>query len=620
MAYAVIEKSGSGVAKNVAKLRIDCFLNPDDPNYDKCYVNVPVIPPEGYPGKVDKEGTPKDPKDYDAWLESLPHIWINAPFHHNKIWLLDAGVSDNWINEQIERTLTYFYNFHQYCWGGDKTFIDEWKKVPKVKGSIRDIFVKGDPKDSLANQQKIADITNRINEFQIGVSRVPPTDLNIGDKGTITVGTLPVNRASSLTGSTIIEGSNPANADGIIDTAQVYPESTISDFEVATFYLVSGTNFSSRDYEAIGTVTAGEPDPDVFTGLSLDILTGDYIGCYVPSGTIEKDNSGGTCYWYRSGDYIPATNDFFVLADTRIISLYGTGTESGGGTNYPINLSVGLTASVSIDRDVTYSRATSTASAISTTISKSWGRIISTATALSVATSILKGWGRTITTSTALSVSTTISKSVAFKRAVSAGLTVATTISAIYSGVTNYLITTATALVASVSISRAVTYTRASQTALSVAVSIVKSWGRTITTATALAVSTTISRTLSYNRATSSGLTVAVSVVKSWGRTITTSTALSVSTTISRALTFTRATASNLSASVTIARSVAYNRAVSAALSISASITALLNAVGIPISFTVSLYPRALSISLNKRSMDVELHKQDMTVKVRNKE
>ena len=69
MAYGLIEKSGSGVWHGgLVKLRIDMFLEPDDARYDERHTLVPVIPESGYPGLVDKEGSPVKQSDYDLWL------------------------------------------------------------------------------------------------------------------------------------------------------------------------------------------------------------------------------------------------------------------------------------------------------------------------------------------------------------------------------------------------------------------------------------------------------------------------------------------------------------------------------------------------------------------------
>jgi hypothetical protein len=147
----------------------------------------------------------------------------------------------------------------------------------------------------------------------------------------IDIGAAAIDRAGASASATIVEGSNPANADGTIDTVQIYASANMSTCEAATFYVVSGNNLSTRDYETLGAVTAGSTQ--TFTGLDIDVLTGDYIGEYHPDGNIEHDLSGGTGYWRNTGyDHIPCTNQVFSWNAGRAVSLYGTGTEGGGAT------------------------------------------------------------------------------------------------------------------------------------------------------------------------------------------------------------------------------------------------------------------------------------------------
>lgn len=342
MPYAKLEPSGSGVVKDVAKLRVDLFLNPDDPHYDKHYVRVPVIPPEGYPGKVDKEGTPKNQKDYEAWLESLPHIWINTPFHHNKIWLPDAGATDNLVLEKMEHTLNYFYTFHQHCWDTGVPFIENWKKVPKVKGGIRDVFVKGNPLEVTACEVKIADVLSRVQEFQIGVSIVPPTDLNIGEKGTIDVGSLLETGNSYLslyfsqtsTYYTGIDYSNAANADGILDTVVTYGDANTradNSIKFGTFIDNGSNNFTCHDAEEYGEISVGY---NSCTGLSIAVSTGEFIGADARAAIalyLERNTSGGGGIYTVSGQFCdPNDTSNYNISSDDTLSLYGTGTEAGG--------------------------------------------------------------------------------------------------------------------------------------------------------------------------------------------------------------------------------------------------------------------------------------------------
>jgi len=340
VAFAIIEPSGCGIVKDVAKLRVDCFLNETDPHYDKHYVFVPVIPEGGYPGTVDAEGKPVNQADYDAWIEHLPHIWQNNPFHSHKIWLPDAGASDNYINEQIERTLNYFYTFHQQCWDNEIPFIENWKKVPKVKGSIRDVFVKGDSKDLSINEARVQNILSRQAEFWVG-GRVPPTDLNIGEKGTIDVGSAAVNRSYHYylyyvgTYSTLIDYNNPANANGLLDTVEAYfyKANSGNSLKFGTFQDNGSNNFTCHDAEEYGQVSVGY---NSCTGLSVDVDTGEYIGCDARAAQslgIDYDTTGGSGKYYADTHQYcdPETTADFNYSSGHILSLYGTGTESGGG-------------------------------------------------------------------------------------------------------------------------------------------------------------------------------------------------------------------------------------------------------------------------------------------------
>ncbi len=354
MPYAKIEPSGCGIHKDRTKLRLDFYLNPDDPNYDKAHAFVVDETSKefqgGYKGKLDTEGSPIAPVDYQLWFGGLPHIWRDNPFHCHFIYP-DKDATDADIKAEIGMCLDYFHTFHQQMWDADKKFIDEWKKVPKVRGSIRDVFVKGDPKDLSKHQVKVQDITNRINEFQIGDSKAPPQGLNIGEKGTIDVGALATLRSAvAPLNYTQLDNTNPANASGTIDTVQIYAEAPMVDVSEGLFYLDSGTTYVCRDSDrTIGNVIGS---PAEFTGLSIDVVTDDLIGVYWVSGSfLERDNTGGTSF-HSLGEHIDPSDSSSYTANTRIYSLYGTGTEGGVGWTHKFlgvaNASIGKINGVAI--------------------------------------------------------------------------------------------------------------------------------------------------------------------------------------------------------------------------------------------------------------------------------
>lgn len=321
MPYSIIEKSGCGIHKNRAKLRLDLLMNPDDPHYDKHHVYVPVIPEGGYPGKVDKEGSPVDLVDYQKWEDSLPHIWQNNPFHCHFIYP-ERDTTDESIKQEIERCLDYFYAFHKACWDADKEFIDEWKKVPSKAGDVRCPFVRGDPKDLEVNQLKVADILSRVDEFQIASAVSGDFELPQG-KGTITIGNTASNRNYRIwNGYTYIDHMNAADGTGTIDTFEMWFDTSYENatgVKAGTFY-GSDTDYTGRDYENIGDVTAGSKQP--FSGLNCGVTSGDWAGIYASSGRLEADTAGTS--YFKSGDQFGAGQQTYSL-NAVTISLYGTG-------------------------------------------------------------------------------------------------------------------------------------------------------------------------------------------------------------------------------------------------------------------------------------------------------
>lgn len=139
----------------------------------------------------------------------------------------------------------------------------------------------------------------------------------------VDVGAAAIDRGDTGAGNaTRIEGTNPANASGYLDTIEVWAAANIAGFEVATFVNITGNEFSTRDTHTIGNVTSGSKQ--TFSGLNIDIQTGDNIGCYFITGQIELSVSG-VAYWYTNADDIPCTDVTFTSNPNRQMSLYGTG-------------------------------------------------------------------------------------------------------------------------------------------------------------------------------------------------------------------------------------------------------------------------------------------------------
>lgn len=80
MAYYKINPTGCNERNGLVQIRFDCYLDPKDPGYAEHHVTVPIIPKEGYPGKVNDMGAPADMADYDKWIASLPTETRDNPF------------------------------------------------------------------------------------------------------------------------------------------------------------------------------------------------------------------------------------------------------------------------------------------------------------------------------------------------------------------------------------------------------------------------------------------------------------------------------------------------------------------------------------------------------------
>lgn len=128
---------------------------------------------------------------------------------------------------------------------------------------------------------------------------------------------------------TVVYTNNPANADGIIDTVEVWAETSLVNCVVGTFYLISGTTLKCRDSVVLGAVASGAKR--TFSELSLTIREGDFIGIYCTGGKLLNKSSGGSGYYFVSGEYIDPGDETSYSQDGGFDgsgNLYGTGEEA----------------------------------------------------------------------------------------------------------------------------------------------------------------------------------------------------------------------------------------------------------------------------------------------------
>lgn len=139
----------------------------------------------------------------------------------------------------------------------------------------------------------------------------------------IDIGAAAIDRTDYVASQTSIAKNNPANRTGKINSIEIWANQNLENCKVATFFVVSGNNLSTRDYQVIGTVIAGSKKTFV---VDLEVQEGDYIGIYYTAGRIDRDDTGGEGAWYYGADKIPCTDFTFSSLTGKILSLYGTGT------------------------------------------------------------------------------------------------------------------------------------------------------------------------------------------------------------------------------------------------------------------------------------------------------
>ena len=129
---------------------------------------------------------------------------------------------------------------------------------------------------------------------------------------------------------TIVNVGVTATGTGTITSVEIYAltGNPLADCKVATFFVVSGNNLSTRDWETVdngngvGVVLGGSKQ--TFT-VDLDVEAGDYIGLSASAGQLERVVSGEPGVWRYGNEQIPCENLTFTLSADRGFSLYGSG-------------------------------------------------------------------------------------------------------------------------------------------------------------------------------------------------------------------------------------------------------------------------------------------------------
>lgn len=149
-------------------------------------------------------------------------------------------------------------------------------------------------------------------------------DESLGGVGDMDVGHVAYSGTDTFyNGFTVIDLSNPANANGKVTAVDIRVTRLNSgDIKVGIFR-GSGTTYTCVDYESLGDLSTGLHEDIV---VDLDVQTGDFIGVYMPDNiSIRGDYTGSTGIMYKSGDQTAAGSQAYTSDTGDWISLYGTG-------------------------------------------------------------------------------------------------------------------------------------------------------------------------------------------------------------------------------------------------------------------------------------------------------
>ncbi len=309
-----LNTTGTHIHKGLLKLRADLYPTVTDKTYALQHVYVPVIP----------EGATDEQLNDKAWIDALPHLWqLNPALCHSFV------VPENFKLEDVEYYLRNL--FVPDTWAT----LDNYLVVPNSIHYISP-YMKG--KQPLTESKvKTQDLADLIASANVKLSRQSDIELAGGGNiepiipASIDVGDEAIDRSTSIAAAyTLFSTVNPANADGTIDTIEIWAVSNTTGTEVGSIYLVSGTTYKIRDNEEIGSVTGGSKQ--TFSGRDMSIIAGDFIAAYSASGELET-GLASPYIKYKSGEYIDTDDSttYSTHSSKGTISLHGTGVETGGG-------------------------------------------------------------------------------------------------------------------------------------------------------------------------------------------------------------------------------------------------------------------------------------------------
>lgn len=349
----LVKLDPSAVQVRNGKLLVPILLmpSPGDRTYARHYVEVPLLPLEGYTGPANADGTPVSDDAYRAWLSSLPKIWkLNSCA---KIFVLvpETFTKDEFLTWLASLLTPNAVATLDSCLAQSNaahlltTFL-------KTRTIFTDKLVKTSDYIGLAEavKTKLANISLPLS-YGTAETIIPRS---------INVGYLSAGQATSTyaKGRTLISKDNAANLNGTLTTFQVWIKTAdATDSWFGTQY-IDGTNYTSRDSFHGGAVTNGSLQTIDVSAAPVDVVTGDFASAWFNSGVTacELDDAFGTTtqgltYTGNGLDAPPETITYALISNRQQLAIYATGTEAAGWTknfNGVANASIGKINGVAI--------------------------------------------------------------------------------------------------------------------------------------------------------------------------------------------------------------------------------------------------------------------------------
>ncbi len=311
----IFNPTGTHIKDGFLKVRVDLYPDPADKTYARHYVDKP-----------DREPTEEELAD-PAKLALVPtHKELNPCLCHF------IAVNEDIDGEKLQAYVGQL--FTPDCLATLDEALVQPDAIHRVSPYLRDKPKMAAAKVQAPDRQALIAAANaRLSGLEFGGEKGEPGTI---EPLSIDIGAGAIYRGGYDAGDySWVDKTNPADADGTLDTVQFYFLSQGDNVNTATFYEVSSNHLTARDHASIGTVAAGSQQ--TFTGLSISVNAGDYIGYYgagsgVSHSRLECDGTGSG-NWYTSGDQTSCNNKLFDWVASRASSMYGTGSESGGTTD-----------------------------------------------------------------------------------------------------------------------------------------------------------------------------------------------------------------------------------------------------------------------------------------------